>query len=375
MISKDEFVAAIDLGTSKIVTIIGKKDREGKLEILAVSKTGSNGIKRGIIQNIEETADAVRQTIEEFRENTGFKIDEVYVGISGGNVSCFKNRGFINLNSTINVIERQDLEKLTIDMHKILMDAGREIIEIFPQNYTVEDVAGIRNPVGMSGKFLEGHFITVTGESDSINNVYKCMKHAGLIVKKIIPEPVASAEAVLTDSERDSGIILVDIGAETTNLAFYKNGVVQNVAMIPFGGNQITQDIKEHLFSGWDEAENIKIGYDETQYNLTTDHKNKLTSIILARMEEILSCVNFEIEKSGFKSKLHSGMVITGGGALLKNLPQLIKSRTGLNVRVGYPAKVKIKFSNHHLNHPAYSSSFGLLIKGYEYNFSGTFKS
>jgi cell division protein FtsA len=315
---------------------------------------------------MEETAAAIRLTVDDVQKKSGLKLSEVVIGISNHQIFCSKNRGFVNLDSSEHKIKKDEVKKLTNDIYKIRTDPEEEIMDILPQLYSVENEHGIRNPAGLKGKNLEGTFYVIMGDALVKQNIIKCISLAGLKVKKIILEPLASAEAVLSNNEKETGVILVDIGAGTTTLVIYENGVVKHIAMIPFGGNQITIDIMEHLFISWSEAEKIKTNYRTFQAKVPTGQKKQLTSVIQARMEEILNCIIFEMEKSGIKEKLHAGMVITGGGAMLKNLPQLIKSKTGMNVRVGYPNVTLSNHENHTINHPMFSSSIGLILKGYE---------
>ena len=368
MISKDEFVAAVDLGSSKIVTVVGKKDQSGRLEILALSKTGSKGIIRGTIHSIGETATAIRLTIDDVQKKSGLKLSEVVVGISDHQICCSRNRGFVNLDSSKHEIDDYEVKALTNYMYKIRTDPEEEILDILPQLYSVENEHDIKNPAGLKGKNLEGTFYVIMGDALVKQNIIKCISLAGLKVKKIVLEPLASAEAVLSNNEKETGVILVDIGAGTTTLVIYENGVVKHVAMIPFGGNQITIDIMEHLFISWSEAEKIKTNYRTFQAKVPTGQKKQLTSVIQARMEEILNCILFEMEKSGIKEKLHAGMVITGGGALLKNLSQLIKSRLGMNARVGYPEGIFNKNKEYPIYYPLFSSSIGLMMRAFENN-------
>lgn len=383
MTNNNEFVAAIDLGSSKVVTIAAKKDGAGNLDILAVGIAETEGIKGGDIKSIEETADAIRYTINQVQKKAGIKLSEVFVGISGKHINGSINRGFLNLVSPEHVIEKKDVEKLTAAMHKMPLDAHQEIIGIFPQCFEVEEINGIKNPIGMVSRRLEGTFYVVKGDSCQIDYVFKCMNLIGLKIKKIIFEPLTSAGAVLTDLEKETGVILIDLGGRATSLSIYSNGILRRVATIPCGANIITNDIKEYLSIDWEVAERIKTIYGipivekETEKKMVSDPEGrnlkefslfKLGLITQSRIVEIIDWIINEIEESGFKEKLSAGMVISGGGAMLKNLPEIIKSRTGINVRVGYPSVTLCSKVEHSICHPMFSSSIGLIIKGYEYN-------
>ena len=385
MKNNNEFVAAVDIGTTKIVAIVGKKNEAGKLEILAMSKTESKGVKRGVVQNIEETVNAIQCTIDDVQKKVGFKLSEVFVGIAGQHICSIKSRGYINRNSFEDEIKKEDLQALIDDMHKIPIDAGQEIIHVIPQNYIVDNETGVKNPVGMSGKRLEANFHIVIGEIASAKNIEKCVNRVGLKVKSLVLEPLASSEAVLTDDEKEAGVALVDIGGGTTDLAVYYDGIIRHTAVIPFGGNVITNDIKEGCSILLRQAEQLKIQFGSSLGDLAQEEKvvtipgisgrdpkeisfRSLAFIIQSRMEEIIDAVMFEIENSGYMEKLSAGMVITGGGALMRHLPQLIKFRTGMDVRVGYPNENLSGDKNQEVNHPMFSTSVGLILKGYEFN-------
>ncbi len=381
----NDFVAAIDIGTTKIVAIIGRKTESGKLEILAMSKAESKGVRRGVVQNIEETVNAIQTTVEEAEKKSGVKLTEVFVGIAGQHIRSVKSRGHINRNSSEEEITKEDLKALIEDMHKIPLDAGQEIIHVIPQNYMVDNEPGVKNPVGMLGRRLEANFHIVIGEIASAKNIEKCVNRVGLKVKSLVLEPLASSEAVLTDDEKEAGVALVDIGGGTTDLAVYYDGIIRHTAVIAFGGNVITKDIKEGCSILQRQAEQLKIQFGSSLGDLAQEDKvvtipgisgrepkeisfRSLAFIIQSRMEEIIDAVIFEIENSGYMEKLSAGMVITGGGALMRHLPQLIKFRTGMDVRVGYPGESLSGDRNQEVNHPMYSTSVGLILKGYEFN-------
>ena len=381
----NDFVAAIDIGTTKIVAIIGRRNESGKLEILAMSRAESRGVKRGVVQNIEETVNAIQLTVDEAEKKAGVKLSEVFVGIAGQHIKSVKSRGHINRTSLEEEITKEDLKALIEDMHKIPLDAGQEIIHVIPQNYIVDNETGVKNPVGMLGRRLEANFHIVIGEIASAKNIEKCVNRVGLKVRNLVLEPLASSEAVLTEDEKEAGVALVDIGGGTTDLAVYYDGIIRHTAVIPFGGNVVTTDIKEGCSILQRQAEQLKIQFGSSLGDLAQEDKvvtipgisgrepkeisfRSLAFIIQSRMEEIIDRVMFQVENSGFAEKLSAGMVITGGGALMRHLPQLIKFRTGMDVRVGYPNENLSGDKNQEVNHPMYSTSVGLILKGYEFN-------
>lgn len=380
---KNNFLAAVDIGTTKIVTIVGTKNDNDKLEILGMSKTPSKGVKRGVVLNIEETVNAIRTTVEEVQKQSGTTLSEVFVGIAGQHIKSVRSRGYINIDSFEKRISKDDKSKLISEMYKIPIDVGEEIIHVLPQNYIVDNETGVKNPVGMSGKRLEANFHIVVGQIASAKNIKNCVESIGLDVVQLILEPLASSSAVLTNDEKEAGVALVDIGGGTTDIAVYYDDVIRHTAVIPFGGNVVTKDIKEGCSILNRQAEALKIQFGSALGDLAQEDKivtipgisgrdpkeisfKSLAYIIQSRMEEIIDAVLFEIENSDCIDKLSAGIVLTGGGSLLKYLPQLVNYRSGMDVRIGYPSELIASDTLEEINQPMYSTSIGLLLKGYE---------
>ncbi len=387
MSKHDKIVAAIDIGTTKIVTIVGRKNEDGKLEVLSLSKAPSKGVKRGVVQNIEETVNSIRTTVEEAQGKSGVIFSEVFVGIAGQHIKSIKNRGYINRNSDEGEITKEDIKQLIEDMRNIPIDVGEEIIHVLPQSFIVDHEAGVKNPVGMSGRRLEGNFHIVIGKVASARNIEKCVNRVGLDIRELILEPLASSEAVLTEDEKEAGVVLVDIGGGTTDVAVYYDNVIRHTAVIPFGGNVVTNDIKEGCSILNRQAESLKKQFGSALGGIAATEKvvtipgisgrepkeisfKSLAYIIQSRMEEIIDAVNFEVQNSGFAEKIAAGIVLTGGGALLKHLPQLVKFRTGMDVRIGLPKLHLAGEVDDEINQPMFSTGIGLILKGFEY--SGT---
>lgn len=383
MAQQNEYVAAIDLGTTKVVSIIGKKNTNGKLQIVSYSKAPSTGIKRGVVLNIEETVTSIQRTIEEVQLNSGILFSEVFVGIAGQHIRSVRNRGYINLSDSDHVVNIDDVQKLIDDMYKIPTEIGEEILHVLPQNFIVDNESGIKNPIGMSGKRLEANFHIVIGQTSSAKNIEKCVNRVDLIVSDLVLEPLASAEAVLTDDEKEAGVVLVDIGGGTTDVAVFFDGIVRHTAVIPFGGNVITNDIKEGCSILQRQAEQLKVQFGSALGDMAPEDKivtipgisgrepkeisfKSLAYIIQSRMEEIIDYITFEVENSGYAEKLSAGIVLTGGGALLRHLSQLVKFKTGYDVRIGYPNEHLTADSSEEINSPTYSTAIGLVLKGYE---------
>ncbi len=384
MATNGKIVAAVDIGTTKIVSLVGQLNDQGKLEILGISQTASKGVKRGVVLNIEETVQAIQTTSSEAMKQSAIRFKEVFVGIAGQHIKSVRNRGYINRDSYEDEITRDDLQKLTADMHKIPVDVGEEIIHVLPQSYIVDSETGVKNPVGMFGKRLEANFHIVIGQTSSARNIGKCINRVGLEVKQLVLEPLASSAAVLTDDEKEAGVALVDIGGGTTDVAVYYDDVIRHTAVIPFGGNVITRDIKEGCAILQRQAESLKVQFGSALGDLAQEDKvvtipgisgrdpkeisfKSLAYIIQSRMEEIIDAVSYEIENSGYMDKLSAGIVLTGGGSMLRHLNQLVKFKTGMDVRIGFPSEKLAAETAEEVNQPMYSTSIGLLLKGLEY--------
>jgi len=384
MNKKEQYVAAIDIGTTKIVAIVGKKNENGKIEILGLSKALSKGVKRGVVLNIEETVNAIQTTVDDVQKRSGVLFSEVFVGIAGQHIKSMKNRGYIIREAYDDEIQKEEVFRLIDDMHKIHIDIGEEIIHVIPQNFIVDNETGVKSPIGMCGRRLEANFHIVIGQVAAAKNIEKCIRKANLTVKDMILEPLASSDAVLTDDEKEAGVVLVDIGGGTTDVAVYYDNIIRHTAVIPFGGNVVTKDIKEGCAILQRHAEQLKIQYGSALGDIAPDDKvvsipgisgrepkeisfKSLAYIIQSRMEEIIDAVNFEIQNSGYADKLAAGVVITGGGAMLKHLPQLMKFKTAMDVRIGLPNEHLAGTAKNEINQPMYATSVGLIMRGFEY--------
>jgi cell division protein FtsA len=384
MSNKEKYVAAIDIGTTKIVAIVGKRDEKGRVEILSLSKAPSRGVKRGVVLNIEETVNAIQTTVEDVKRRSGITFDEVFVGIAGQHIKSMRSRGYITRDKPDEEISKADVFKLVEDMYNIPIEIGEEIIHIIPQNFIVDNETGVNNPIGMCGRRLEANFHIVIGQIASAKNIDKCIRRAGLTVKDLILEPLASSDAVLTEEEKEAGVVLIDIGGGTTDVAIYHDNVIRHTAVIPFGGNVVTNDIKEGCSILHKYAEALKHQYGSALGDIAPEDKvvsipgiagrepkeisfKSLAYIIQSRMEEILDAVNFEVQVSGYADKLAAGVVLTGGGALLKNLPQLVNFKTAMDVRIGYPNEHLHGEARNEINQPMFATSVGLIMKGFEF--------
>ncbi|MDR2010134.1 MAG: cell division protein FtsA [Bacteroidales bacterium] len=385
MDNKSEIIAAIDIGTTKIVALAGRKTENNRFEILGFGTTSSKGIKRGVVLNIDETVKSIRIALDKVYQSSGIRLNEVFVGIAGQHVRSTKSRSTIKVSSPDSIISQKDIKDLEDLMRQIISEAGEEVLDVIPQSYIVDKETGIENPVGMYGNILQGNYHIILGQMSMVNNIKKCVTISGLKVKTLILEPLASSEAVLSDLEKKSGVVMMDIGGGTTDLAIYKDNKVIHTAVIPIGGNTITNDIQQELGILEKQAEELKINFgsaiqeksqESTIFSIEglkgREEKEitlkDLSAIIQARMEEILHTVMFQIESAGIKGNIPGGIVITGGGSLLKNLKQLASFITNNDIRIAYPTEyIEGKFSGD-INKPQYSTAIGLIMKGYMYN-------
>jgi cell division protein FtsA len=378
----NDIISAIDIGTTKIVAIIGKKETDGKFRILGIGKAPSKGVKRGNVLNIEETVNSIKLAVEMAEQKAQIKISEVYVGIAGQNIKCIRNSGYVNRPSYDQEITAEDVEFLKDDQYRIGLEPGEEIIHVLPQSYSVDGENGVK-PVGICGKRLEGNFHIVIGKTMNIKNLKRCVERAGLRLKSLVLEPLASSSAVLTEDEKEAGVALIDIGGGTTDLAIYYEGTICHTAVVPFGGNVLTSDVKSAYNILERHAEELKVQFGSALAEATGDDEivtvpgvsgrsakeisqKNLANVLQARMEEIIGAIEFQIENSGYADRLGAGIVITGGGALLKNLPQLVSFKTGHEIRIGFPINYLTSDVKEDVNSPMYSTSVGLMMIGEE---------
>jgi cell division protein FtsA len=379
-----QYVAAIDVGTTKIVTLLGKRTENGKLEVVDFTHSESKGIRRGEVLNPEDASVVIQRTVEELQSKTNIIFSDVFVGVAGRHIRIQQSRNYINRPDYEKSIEKADLDKLREDAANIPLESGEEIIHVLPKSYLVDNETDIANPRGMLGKRLEANFNIVIGSSDSLKRMDKCIRQAGLEIKEIILEPLASAAAVLYDEERETGVALVDIGGGTTDIAIFHENVLQYTAVIPFGGDVITKDIKETCGLSEQVAEEMKIQFGTALSDEASENKyiiiptkvpgrepreisfHSLAGIIQARMEEIIEAIMFYINASGCSEKLGSGIVITGGGAMLQHLKQLFNYKTGKEVRIGYPGE-HLAGDTESINETRFATAVGLLMKGFNY--------
>ena len=374
----------LDIGTTKIVAMVGDKNEFGKVEILGVGKSKSLGVHRGVVNNITQTIQSIQQAVEEAKLVSGQEINEVVVGIAGQHIRSLQHSDYITRENSEQVINENDIEKLINQVHKLVMLPGEEIIHVLPQEFKVDGQAEIKEPIGMYGGRLEANFHVVVGQVSSIRNIGRCIKSAGLDLDGITLEPLASANAVLSNEEKEAGVALIDIGGGTTDLAIFKDGIIRHTAVIPFGGNVITEDIKEGCSIIEKQAELLKVKFGSAWPGENKENEivsipglrgrdpkeislKNLSKIINARTVEIIEQVYLEIKNYGHeeqKKKLIAGIVLTGGGSQLKHLKQLVEYVTGMDTRVGYPNEHLAGDTDKNVTSPLYATAVGLVMDG-----------
>lgn len=376
-----EIIVGLDIGTTKIACIVGRRNENGKIEILGHGKSESIGVKRGMVSNIEDTVNSIRKAVDEATTKSKVDIKYVNVGIAGQHIKSLQHRGSLIRESNEKEINRLEVDKLINDMYKLSMAAGEEIIDVIPQEYIIDGEQGVKQPVGMLGSKIEANFHVIIGQTAAAKNILKCVKRAGLEMVDLILEPIASAEAVLSEEEKEAGVVLVDIGGGTTDIAVFYDKVIRHTAVIPFGGDIITEDIREGCTIIKKHAEEVKIKFGSALASENRDDEvvsipgirgrppkeisfRNLASIIQARTEEIIDNVYYEIKNSGLERKLIAGIVLTGGGALMKHIDQLSSFLTGMEVRIGYPNEHLASGTPDELASPMYATGIGLVIEG-----------
>lgn len=381
--SEEKIVVGLDIGTTKIVVIVGRQNEFGKLEILGMGKSVSDGVMRGVVTNIDKTVMAIQQAIEQAEEQSGINIGVVNVGIAGQHIKSSIHHGGMTRQDHNNEISVQDVKLLTQDMYKTVIPPGSEIIHVMPQTYTVDYEEDIVDPVGMSGVRLEADFHVITAQTNAINNINKCVMRAGLDIDNLILEPIASSMSVLSDEEKEAGVALVDIGGGTTDIAIFHENIIRHTSVIPFGGNIITQDIKQGCMVMTNQAELLKTRFGRALSDEANEMdiisipglRNRapkeisvknLANIIQARMEEIIELVHSEILTSGYEQRLAGGIVVTGGGSQLQNINQLFEYMTGMDCRIGYPNEHLGKGKIESVKSPMHATGVGLVLAGFQ---------
>jgi cell division protein FtsA len=383
---KENIAVGLDIGTTKIVAMIGRKNEYGKLEILGIGKSKSLGVKRGVVDNITQTIQSIQQAVQEAETNSGYKIKDVVVGIAGQHIRSIQHSDYISRSNAEEVIGDKDIDLLINQVHELAMLPGEEIIHVLPQEFKIDGQSEIKEPIGMCGGRLESSFHVVVGQASSIRNVGRCIQSSGIELSGLTLEPLASADAVLRKKEKEAGVALIDIGGGTTDLAIFKDGIIRHTAVIPFGGNVITDDIKEGCSIIEKQAELLKVKFGSAWPGENKDNEivsipglrgrepkeislKNLSKIIHARVVEIIEQVFVEIKAYGHEDprrKLIAGIVLTGGGAQLNHIKQLVEYITGMDTRIGYPNEHLAGDSDEEISSPLYATAVGLVMNSIE---------
>lgn len=380
---EEKLAVGLDIGTTKIVAMVGRRNEYGKLEIVGLGNAKSLGVKRGVVNNITQTIQSIQNAVALAKNECGYNIKGVVVGIAGQHIRSIQHHEYISRENPDAVISQDDIDKLIEQVQKLTMLPGEEIIHVLPQEFKIDDEAGIREPIGMYGRRLEADFHVVVGQSSSIRNAGRCVKEAGLELAGLTLEPLASADAVLSDEEKEAGVALVDIGGGTTDLAIFKDGIIRHTAVVPFGGNIITEDIKEGCSIIEKQAELLKVKFGSAWPGENRENEivsipglrgqepkeislKNLSKIIHARVVEIIEMIFAEIKAYGYdnpRKKLIAGIVLTGGGSELKHIKQLVEYITGIDTRIGKPSEHIAGESAELVARPLYATAVGLTME------------
>ena len=378
----NELFIGLDIGTTKIVAMIGHVNEYCKLKIIGLGRSESLGVHRGVVNNITQTIQSIQSAVHEAEQTSGYKIDKVVVGIAGQHIRSLQHSDYITRQNSDQVIEEKDVNDVINQVYKLVMLPGEEIIHVLPQEYKVDGQGEIKEPIGMFGGRLEANFHVVVGQVSSIKNIARCVKSSGIDFHGITLEPLASADAVLSKEEKEAGVALIDIGGGTTDLAIFKDGIIRHTSVIPFGGNIITEDIKEGCSIIEKQAELLKVKFGSAWPGENKENEivsipglrgrepkeitlKNLSKIIHARVVEIIEHVYLEIKNYGHeeqKKKLIAGIVLTGGGSQLKHLKQLVEYITGMDTRLGSPNEHLAGNNLIEISNPTYATAVGLVM-------------
>ncbi len=381
---ENNICVGIDIGTTKVTALVAKKLEEGKLEIIAVGKAPSYGVVRGQVQNIRQTQEAIEKAVSMAEAASGLSIDEVYVGIAGSHIRSSQQMHVINMEKPNTDITEEEVQRLTSEMYNTAVGPNERIIHVLPQEYTIDGQTNILEPVGCMGSRLSANFHVITANIQAAKMIEESVKRAGLTVKNLVLEPIASSAAVLSEKEKKAGVVLVDIGGGTTDIAIFHNNVIRHSAVIPFGGQVITNDIQKGCYILEEQAEKLKtkfgaaISVDSAKNQVVSIPRvsggqprqisvKTLSEIIQCRMGEIFELVDMEIRASGYHDRLHAGLVLTGGASKLRHIPQLAEYKTGIDARIGEPIERLANNFDAELRHPLFATGIGLCEMGFRF--------
>jgi len=384
--AKNSVIVGLDLGTTKIAAIVSDVDEKGEVNVVGVGTSPSEGLRRGVVVNLEKTVDSVRNAVREAELMAGVRVEEVYAGIAGDHIRSINSRGVIAVSRPGNEISQSDVQRVIEQARAVAIPIDREIIHVIPQEFVVDDQTGIKDPVGMAGVRLEAVVHIVTGAVTSAQNIYKSIDRSGMKIRDLVLQPLASSYSVLDPEEKELGVALIDIGGGTTDIAIFYDGAIRHTSVVGLGGSNITNDIAIGLRTPRTHAEEIKIKYGSAMASLIDpEAKIKvpgvggreereisaqvLGSIIEPRLEEIVSLAQREIKKTDYADLLGAGVVLTGGTARMPGLSQLAEQIFDLPVKVGIPKGVGGLTDS--VTDPLHATGVGLILYGYENRFKG----
>ena len=378
MTETERIMVGLDIGTTKICAIVASIDEQERINILGVGKAPSDGLNRGVVVNIDKTVNAIKEAIAQAELASGIQVNSVNVGIAGDHIRSMRSKGVITINNRDNEITAQDVERLLEDCQRIMLPTDQQILHVIPQEFVVDGQDGISDPVGMSGMRMEAEVHIITGLVSAAKNIYRCVERAGYQVADIILEPLASSYSALDAEEKEAGVVLVDIGGGTTDVGIFQESTIRHTAVIAVAGQKVTDDIRIGLSVLDDQAESLKRKHGESYADLIQEDevitvpgiagrppkeitKSILGKIIQARMEEILEIVGIEIKRSGYSDALSAGVVLTGGGSLVKNICPLANESLGMDAKIGLPLGITGGLVEE-VNSPIYATAVGLVI-------------
>lgn len=374
----ERIVVGLDIGSTKVCAVVSSIDEQNQIHILGVGKAPSDGLNRGVVVNIDKTVNAIRSAVEQAELASGIEVNAVNVGIAGDHIRSIRSKGVITINNKDKEITLRDVERLLEDCQRIMLPPDQQIIHVIPQEFVVDGQDGISDPVGMSGMRMEAEVHIITGLVSAAKNIYRCVERAGYQVADIILEPLASSYAVLDDEEKEAGVVLVDIGGGTTDLAVFQDNTIRHTAVIAIAGKKVTDDIRVGLSVLDDQAEKLKREHGECYIEMIDEDevitvpgiagrppkeitKSILAKIIQARMEEIMEIVAIEVKRSGYADTLSAGMVLSGGGSLIRNTCPLANEVLGMDAKIGRPLGLSGGLIDE-VNSPLYATAVGLVI-------------
>lgn len=370
-------IVALDIGTSKVVALIGEVNEHGRLEVIGIGQTASRGMKKGVVVNIESTIQAIQRAVEEAELMAGVQVRSVYVGIAGSHIQSLNSHGIVAIKDK--EVSDSDVDRVMDAAKAVAIPADQRILHVLPQEFVIDQQEGIREPVGMSGVRLEAKVHLVSGAESAVQNIIKCVERCGLEVEDVILEQVASSYAVLEEEEKELGVCMVDIGGGTSDISVFLNGAIRHTAVLPIAGDQVTNDIAIAVRTPTEEANRIKINYGYTLRQLIENEEiievagvgereprglstQTLASVIEPRYEELFSLVLAELRRSGFEERIGAGVVLTGGASKVEGAVELAEEVFHMPVRIGMPRS--IGGLKGEVQNPIHSTGVGLLLYG-----------